>query len=727
LPKNKNLPQRWGFFVENTVKLWLDTETFSPENITSGTHRYAEPAEIMLLAWAVDDGPVQVEDLTNNSLPAMPSELFCRALDDADTIGIHNSHFDRTLVRHAWGFDIPVDKIDDTMVRAFAHGLPGALGQLCEIYNIDMAEAKDASGKNLIHLFCKPIPFCTPFKRADFNSKAEYDAFLQRAKSRWPGRATKETHPKQWAAFCKYAGSDITAMRAIDKFIPRWNSKGREREIWTLDQKINDRGFLVDMELANAAITTVEEHQETLAAVTQDKTDGAVQRATQRDAMLDHLLDVHNIRLPDMKKSTLERLLLRDDVMEPVKDLLRLRLDSSASATSKYKALLKSVSSDSRLRGTLQYSGAPRTMRWSGRIFQPQNLMRPTMKWKDISVAIDDIKSGAAPMIYENPILVCANAIRGCIVAPENKKLVITDLSNIEGRVLAWLAGEEWKLQAFRDYDAGTGPDLYIKAYASAFNIPIENVTKYQRQIGKVMELGLGFGGGVAAFLTFAAAYGLNLEELADAALPNIPVDILAEAKAWWEESCRRKQTYKLSERVFIACDSLKRLWRRAHPATCALWKRLENAMTQVIQTGKSVTVGRVTVGKANKWVYIELPPGHRVCYPGAAMREGKITYMGVNAYTRRFERLGTYGGKLAENITQACARDVLAHNLHRIEDAGYEVVLTVHDEVITEAPDLPEFNADHLSSLLSFNEPWAEGLPLSSAGFEDYRYHKED
>lgn len=339
-----------------------------------------------------------------------------------------------------------------------------------------------------------------------------------------------------------------------------------------------------------------------------------------------------------------------------------------------------------------------------------------------------------------------SSALRGCIMAPAGKKLVVSDLSNIEGRKLAWLAGEAWKLDAFKDYDTlildqsgapiwdaaakdykRRGPDLYKLAYARAFNISHEDVTKYQRQIGKVMELGLGFGGGVAAFLTFALVYGLDLEELATAALPNISRDVQREAKGWYDESVKRKSTYGLSEQVFIACDSLKRLWRRAHPETCDFWYQLERTVLSAIATpAKTLYCGYLKVRRDGAWLRIQLPSGRALCYPSPTIEKGNITYMGINSYSRKWQRLKTYGGKLVENVTQAAARDVLAGNMPLIEDAGYCIVLTVHDEVICEAPDTDDYTDAALSSLLSTNPTWAPDIPLNAGGFEALHYRKE-
>ncbi|EPP3887222.1 DNA polymerase, partial [Enterobacter hormaechei] len=482
--------------------LWGDLETYCEKPITNGTHAYAEGVEVMLFAWAIGDEPVSVWDLTAGE--PIPGRLQ-KAIADRDTLlYFHNSHFDRTVLRHAIPRLAPdVTRWRDTMVQALAHGLPGALGALgalCEVLGVPQDKAKDKEGKALIQLFCKPRPK---------NSKLR--------------RATSKTHPEEWRRFVAYAGLDIEAMREVHKRLPKWNYKGAELALWHRDQQINDRGVCMDVELAQAAIEAVDLEQKSLAKRTQAMTDGEVQAATQRDALIKHIVESYGVELPDMQRSTLERRMADPDLPSAVKELLAIRLQASTTSTSKYKSLMKGVSSDGRLRGTLQFCGASRTGRWAGRLFQPQNLPRPSLEQDQIDEGIEALKAGCADLLFDNIMELTSSALRGCIMAPEGKKLVVSDLSNIEGRKLAWLACEQWKLDAFREYDEGTGPDLYKLAYARAFNISPDDVDKYQRQIGKVMELGLGFGGGVAAFLTFALVYGLDLDELANAALPNIP------------------------------------------------------------------------------------------------------------------------------------------------------------------------------------------------------------
>ncbi|EAX6119455.1 DNA polymerase [Salmonella enterica] len=684
-------------------KLWLDLETFSEIPIKNGIHVYAEGVEIMLFAWAIDEGPVNVHDLTADY--NLPTRLLTALSDESVLIYAHNSHFDRTVLRHAHPRLAPdVTRWRDTMVQALAHGLPGALGALCEVLGVPQDKAKDKEGKSLIQLFCKPRPK---------NSKLR--------------RATSKTHPEEWRRFVAYAGLDIEAMREVYKRLPKWNYQGTELTLWHRDQQINDRGVCMDVQLAQAAIEAVDLEQKRLAKRTQVMTDGEVQAATQRDALIKHIVESYGVELPDMQRSTLERRITDPDLPTAVKELLAIRLQASTTSTSKYKSLMKGVSSDGRLRGTLQFCGASRTGRWAGRLFQPQNLPRPSLEQEQIDEGIEALKAGCAGLLFDNIMELTSSALRGCIMAPEGKKLVVSDLSNIEGRKLAWLAGEQWKLDAFREYDEGTGPDLYKLAYARAFNISPDDVDKYQRQIGKVMELGLGFGGGVAAFLTFALVYGLDLDELANAALPNIPRDVIREAKNWYDESVKRKSTYGLSERVFIACDSLKRLWRRAHPATCDFWYQLERTVRAAIATPqKTLYCGYLKIRRDGAWLRIQLPSGRALCYPSPSIEKGNITYQGINSYSRKWQRLKTYGGKLVENVTQAAARDVLAGNMPLIEDAGYSIVLTVHDEVICEAPDTDDFNDKALSALLSTNPEWAPDIPLNAGGFEAYHYRKE-
>jgi DNA polymerase len=303
----------------------------------------------------------------------------------------------------------------------------------------------------------------------------------------------------------------------------------------------------------------------------------------------------------------------------------------------------------------------------------------------------------------------------------------VADLSNIEGRKVAWLAGEQWKLDAFAAYDDGTGHDLYKVAYARAFGIdPADVDDGDMRQIGKVMELALGFGGGVAAFVSMAAVYGIDLEEMADKALPSIPSNVLRDARRTLIWAKQNKRTLGLSDKVYVVCEALKVLWRNAHPAIVSLWSECETAAFNAIQyPNTEFRAGRCMFDRKGAWLRIRLPSGRYLCYPSPQIADGKISYMGVNVYNKRWHRIYSYGGKLVENITQASSRDILADAMPRAEAEGYLIILTCHDELNTEVPNSTEFTEARLVEIMSTPPSWAEGIPLSAKGFETLRYKK--
>lgn len=686
--------------------LWGDLETFSEVPLKNGTYIYAENSEVMLFTYAIDDGPIECWDLTAD--PRMPDELQWVLEDDDVIVWFQNSMFDRTVLNRSRNLRVPIamDRWRDTMVQALAHSMPGALEKLGNVFKLSEEETKSKAGKKLIHLFCKPQ-----------GKKAKHK------------RATRHTHPAEWAEFIEYAKSDIRAMRIIGAKLPIWNYQGFELDLWRLDQKINDRGMCIDMELVRAAIRAVDKEQKQLAKRTSESTGGAVASATQRDKLLAYILQDYGVDLPDMQASTLERRINDTDLPIELRTLLAIRLQATTSSTSKYAALARGVSADGRLRGTKQFCGALRTGRWAGRMFQPDNLPRPTLDQAAIELGIEALKIDAGDLVTDNVMSLTSNAIRGCIVSPPGKKLVVSDLSNIEGRMGAWFADEKWKLQAFREYDAGIGPDLYKLSYAKAFGIDPAEVSKLMRQIGKVLELFLQYQGGVGAFITGAMAYGVDLDVMAETGYETVPADVLEEAEGFLEWSIKEsRNTYGLDPKVFVVCDSFKRLWRRRHTQIVLLWGELEDAVrTTIMYPGETIPCRRFKVRRDGSWLRIVLPSGRALCYPMPRVSESnKISYLGVNQYSRQWQRIYTYGGKLFENLCQAGARDVMAAAMPLIENAGYQIVLTVHDEVLTEAPDTDQYSVDELSALLSTQPIWADGLPLSASGFEGYRYRKD-
>ena len=707
--------------------LWFDSETFSECDLKAhGTHRYAEheSTRMTVAQWAVNDGEPVVVDCT----PATDHRIYqlLALLEDPKVIiQAHNSAFDRTLLRHCWGIDVPVERWRDTMVKALAHGLPGALGKLGPILGLPDDQQKDKRGKQLIQLFCKPRP-----------------------KGHKLRRATRESHPAEWAEFLEYSRQDIVAMREVDRRLPGWNYRGSELALWHLDQRINDRGFGVDLALAEGAIRATDIEKIRLKREVVEATDGLVTSASKVDQLLTFILAEHGVSLPDMRADTLRRRIEDPELPDPVKLLLSIRLEATKTSTAKYQALVKATSADGRLRNTLQFAGALRTARWAGRIFQPQNMPRPdvqliaehfgtdlkgltdelTQEYEDQGVAA--LKGGFADVVFNNVMGMSANLVRGAIVAAPGKKLCIADLANIEGRGLAYLAGESWKIQAFRDYDNGTGADLYNLAYARSFNVRVEDMPKGGRQIGKVQELGLGYEGGVSAFLTFAAVYNMDLDELADAVWATASREALDDATgvlAWVKK--KKRSTFGLTDRVYIACELLKRAWRDAHPNTEALWAAAKDAVTKAIERpGQTFSIGEHLRARVDgDWLRLRLPSGRYLCYCKPQVdNSGQISYLGVDQYTRQWKRVKTYGGKIIENCTQAFARDIMAANMQLIEDSGYAIVLSVHDELLTEAPDSEDFSAYTLAGLMARAPSWAPGIPLAAAGFEAYRYRKD-
>ncbi len=709
--------------------LYLDTETFSPVPLANGTDRYAEVCEIMVVVWAFNDGPVHCEDLTASPY-RMSQELLDHIHDPEVTVVMHNSWFDRTVLGYHQ-VHIPVERTHDTMIRAMAHSLPGGLDKLCGIFKLGADVAKHKEGKALIQLFCKPLP-----------------------KNQNLRRATRETHPEKWAEFLDYAISDITSMRILYRDLPKWNYTGIERKLWELDQRINQRGVCVDLELAETAVTVVKAQQAKIKKRVQDLTDYeggiGVQSATQRDAMLRYILSEHGVSLPDMKKDTLERRLADPELPEGLRLLLGLRLAATTTSTTKYAALMRAASEDGRLRGAIQFAGALRTGRRAGRIFQPQNLPRPKAKASVIEQFIADLKVLGEDMDLaytpEQIIALCSDSLRGSIIADEGKRLFSSDLSNIEGRVAAWLAGEEWKLQAFRDFDTvlgydkkgepiRKGHDLYAIAYAASFHVTPESVMidkkngGEQRQVGKVQELFMQYEGGVGAFITGAMVYRIDLENMAATAYPLLPDEARQKAEGMLQWRRKKKMTtYGLSDRTFVVCEAFKSLWRAAHPQISSYWAELFKAACQaVLNPGQTFIARRLKFKKDGAWLRMIKPSGASVCYPSPRLEGDKLTYLGVDQYTRQWKRIGTYGGKIFENACQSVARDVMFYNELLIEEAGFEIVLDVHDDVIAEADDdRTDLTSDYLSSLLATNPPWLPGCPLAAGGFEAQRYRKD-
>lgn len=763
--------------MKDFERLFLDTETFSDVDLKKvGAYAYAEhpSTEIMICTYAIDEGRVQTWDATES--PTMPRELR-KALrrvsrKKAKIVMANGLLFDRLVIREKWGIDLPVSQIEDTMIMAFRHALPGSLDMQCQVLGVDAEHAKDKAGKALIKRFCKPTPKTYKIRRY-----------------------TRETHPEEWAKFLRYAALDIVAMREVYWRIPDWGNSPKEDEILRIDQMINDRGFYVDVDLANAAIKAVQAHKEELKEEAWERFGG---KLTGND-FLPVLRDIAPaFTIHNAQKSTLNDLLEDPDFPDEGKALIEMRLGASSTASTKYNPLVNGLSADGRRRGCLQYGGAKRTLRWAGKGFQPQNLARGEYSddhegkikrregESDVSFwvrshmltnGINSLLRGTAHWAYDISKLT-ASTVRGCIIPAKGKKFVVADYSNVEGRGLAWIAGEKTALMVFK-----AGRDIYCETAGKMFGLDPDYIKanrKDLRQIGKACELGLGYGGGVAAFLQFAKNLGLDLYAMAEVMKGTFPDHIWAAAKRGYEyarinEAKRppkpgkkdERPTYILPKNVWLTCDAIKRMWRESHPMTVAFWAELEDAVLGAIRNpGKAYWAGahvrpdgkkalkivrtkakhdptfdeeRDDPNAAGWWLKIELPSGRIMSYPGIALSvtteidedtgkkrtSTRIKYQGENQTTRQWGFQYTYGGKLTENIVQALCRDILAWSMPGVEAAGYEIVLSVHDELITEVPDTDDYTTEELCALMCDLPIWAKGFPLAAEGDIMYRYRK--
>ncbi|ECY6487183.1 DNA polymerase [Salmonella enterica subsp. enterica serovar Weltevreden] len=730
--------------------LYLDTETFSEADLKKvGSYAYAEhpTTEIVICTYAFDEGPVQVWDATDGS--DMPRDLRRAMLklqkpdSNLKLVGQNFLMFDRPVIKHCWGFELLVENIIDTMIVAFRHALPGSLAALCEVLNIDASMAKDKRGKALIQRFSKPTPK---------NYKIR--------------RYTADTHPKEWAEFIAYAKSDITSMREVYKKMPKWGNSEFEDRVLHLDQVINDRGFKVDVALAEAAIEAVTRHKEELQEEAQRKYGGSL---TGKDFLpiLQELAPAH--RIHNAQKSTLNDLLADEDLPDDARTIIEMRLGAASTASTKYAPLLLGRSSDDRRRGCLQYGGAKRTLRWAGKGFQPQNLARGYYHGDELDRGISALLKGRAHRRFDVAKLT-ASTVRSCIIPEAGRKFVVADYSNVEGRGLAWLAGEETALDTFR-----AGLDIYCVTAGKMFGMDPDDIKKNFndiRQIGKACELGLGYEGGVGAFVTFAKNLGLDLIEMAKTMAGTFPDHIwVATARGYeWARIQEAKRpprpgekddrpSYILDKKVWRTCDAIKRMWRESHPQTVAFWHDLKDGILAAVRNPgrdfwaganirsngeRAIRIWRTTETDSSGrnipgwWLCMELPSGRILSYPGIGVSVTKetdedgrvntnvrIKYQGENQLTRQWTTLYTHGGKACENIVQAFCRDLLAYAMLNVEAGGYPIILSVHDELVCETPDTPDYTVAELEKLMCALPGWAEGFPLVAEGAELKRYAK--
>lgn len=671
--------------------LFLDTETFSATDIKgAGLYRYMEdPAfEVMLLPYAWNDEPVRVLDLFDPTDRAELPDIIA-GLKDPDTLKVaHNAPFEREAYRQQFGFYQPPEEWLDTMVLCAMNGLPMSLEAAGAALQLEEQKLKE--GTALINYFCKP---CKPTIANGGRT-----------------RNLPEHAPDKWERFKAYAGRDVETMRLIYRKLEGYKVTDFERQVWALDARINERGVMVDTELAEAAVAVDEafktEHEDEMRKLTGLDNPNSV-------AQLKGWLEAVGLECESLNKATVKDL-KKEALDKTTKRVLELRQLLGKTSTTKYQAMTRSVCADNRIRGILQYYGAGRTGRWAGRLLQVQNL--PQNHLDDIGTVREIVRQRdleTLELVFDSVPDVLSQLIRTALIAKEGHTFLVADYSAIEARVIAYLAGEQWRQDVF----AGDGK-IYEASYAKAFHVPIESVKKgsSERQKGKIMELALGYGGGVNALVAFGAdKLGLSEAEL----------------------------------------QGLVTAWRNASPMIPKLWRRVEDAAKRAIENpGRRVAVMRkyndparasenealtgrsgysadflaggtvCTFWRDKDALRCKLPSGRVLTYWQARIEDGGVVFMGQNQTTRKWEKTQTWGGRLVENIVQAFARDCLAVAMVRLEDEGHRVCFHVHDELIAEMPEGSKWQ--DMAEIMGRPIDWAPGLLLRADGYETTFYMKD-
>ncbi len=647
-------------------KLSIDIETFSDiDLIKCGVYKYADsPAfEILLFAYSIDDGEINIIDLVNGE--ELPEEIAEAIKSDTVIKTAFNAQFERVCLSKYLG--LPEGEYLNpqswycTAVQAAELSLPSSLADVGAALGLE--RQKMTEGKELIKYFCVP---CKPTKSNGGRT-----------------RNMPKGTPEKWSLFKKYCKRDVDVERQIAKKLEMYPISESEHRLYVLDQRINDRGVLVDLELARQAVKL--NSIQTAVATEQAYTLTGLENPNSV-AQLKAWLTENGVEIESLSKKAVAA--LADETDGDIQEMLHLRLLMSKTSVKKYEAVMRSVCKDGRVRGMMRFCGASRTGRWSGNILQPQNL--PQNHLPDLTLARNIVKSGdfeLLNMTFGNVPNVLSELIRTVLIPKPNYRFIVADFSAIEARVLSWLAGEQWRLDTFRN-----GGDIYCASASQMFRVPVEKhgVNGHLRQKGKISELACGYGGSVGALKNMGAVeMGVPEEEL----------------------------------------QGLINDWRNANPHIVKLWTEVGNAAMKAIKEKTIVTLGKLVFMYERGILFIRLPSGRRLSYIKPRIGTNRfggdsITYMGVGA-SKKWERLETFGGKLVENIVQAIARDLLASAMINVANAGYNIVFHVHDEIIAEVPD-GQGSVDEMCMLMSINPDWADGIPLSADGYECEYYRKD-
>lgn len=646
-------------------EIGIDIETYSSNDIVKGgVYKYVEAPDftILLFAYCVDGGPVQCVDLAQGE--TIPADIV-EALRDPSVIKTaFNATFERVCISKFFGWPIlDPSQWKCTMVRAARMGLPLSLEQCGEV--LRLSEGKMKEGKALIRYFSIPTKGV---------------------------RHLPSDAPDRWELFKAYNIRDVEVEQAILKKVRRLEPAEFDERLYAIDQRINDRGVLIDKQLVDNAARFDSEYKALLFREAQELT--GMENPNSTAQIKDYLHRVTGFTVDSLNKKSLDDIEERLQYWPKAQRVLAIRREMGKTSNMKYAAMQECVCEDGRIHGLLQFCGASRTGRWAGRLVQIQNL--PQNHLKDLDYARQLVKAGDLDdfmLQYSNPTQVLSELIRTAFVAKEGHTFHVCDFSAIEARVIAWLAGEQWVLDVFRE-----GGDIYCATAGQMFNCEVKKhgPNAELRQKGKIAVLALGYGGGVAALEAMGGTrMGLSQDEMRD----------------------------------------IMQKWRRANPRIVNFWATIEKAAIHANKTGEEVTIHRGTV-VSYKWgaLLITLPSGRTICYPradvGIERNDGWrgdhpiIEYEGVNQTTKKWERVRTYGGKLTENVVQAIARDILGVIILRAHDAGLNIVFHVHDEIVVEAT--PQQTLQDVETIFSKPINWCKDLPLKGAGYTTPYYLKD-
>ena len=548
-----------------------------------------------------------------------------------------------------------------TAVQAAELALPLSLADVGSVLGLE--RQKMTEGKELIKYFCVP---CKPTKSNG---------------NRTRNRPCHDIN--KWETFKKYCMRDVDVERQIADKLKMYPISDEEHRLYVLDQIINDRGVLVDGELAEQAVKL--NSIQTAVAVEQAYMITGLENPNSV-TQLKQWLKENGVEIESLSKKAVKS--LADETDGDVSEMLKLRLLMAKTSVKKYEAVIRSVCRDNRVHGMMRFCGANRTGRWSGNILQPQNL--PQNHLPDLTLARNIVKDGdfeMLDMMFGNVPNVLSELIRTVLIPKPNHRFIVADFSAIEARVLAWIAGEQWRIDTFKN-----GGDIYCASASKMFKVPVEKhgVNGELRQKGKISELACGYGGSVGALKNMGAVeMGVQENEL----------------------------------------QGLINDWRNANPHIVRFWYEVGNAAMKAIKEKTTVPLGKLVFAYERGILFIRLPSGRRLSYIKPRIGTNRfggdsITYMGINS-AKKWDRLETFGGKLTENIVQGTARDLLANALINAANAGYDTVFHVHDEIICEVPN-GYGSVDELCRLMCIKTDWADGLPLNADGFECEYYKKE-